>query len=647
MPLHRIRWLRAASAEADRVLAYAARELARYVQQLCGARWDRRRARRLEDSADTVWLGVCDQMPSGPAPLTPAPWDDGYAIWADGGNLYIAGRNPRSVLFGVYAFLEEQGVRFLRPGRDGEVIPRLDAIALPAAPIVEQPRYRHRGVCIEGAPSLQHALGMVDWCAKKRMNTVFLQFLSSRYFYNLWYERPYNPRYADHTLSDEEALALDEQVIAALQQRGLVFHRVGHGWTSAAIGMPRSGWVKADEPVPSQYVRYLAEVNGERKLFQDIPINTELCYSYQPAFDAFVDTVVRYAEAHPELDVVHVWLSDAVNNKCECADCRVLSISDWYAKIINALSEALHQRAPATRFVFLSYIELLWAPEQVAIEDRYGNAILMFAPISRCYGHALTDPACDDGQPWPRPPLNQFAVSHHNAFFLRALAGWRQVFGGDSFDFDYHLMWANWHQGTDTVIARILYADLQHLKRLGLDGIVSCQSFRVFYPSGLAMTALAEGLWNPDVPWKERSRRYLEAAFGPDADFAADYLARSEGFLATDDPHRRALPFSDASPQKLAAASAFLEGALAELTQRQEATEDRVRQRSLELLAHHARLLQFLVKAYQARTPAAANRQLDRAAAFLRRTEPRDHTYIDTQLALRLSVEAHRRQEGE
>ena len=325
--------------------------------------------------------------------------------------LYIAGRNARSVLFGVYAFLETQGVRFVRPGPAGEVIPAIADVTLPSTPIVEIAHYRHRGVCIEGATSLDHALGMVDWCAKRRMNTVFLQFIHSGYFYNQWYERKYNPKHAGAPLTEAEALQYDDQLIAAMQRRGLIFHRVGHGWTSAAFGMPRSGWVTETAPVPPDAVRWLAEVKGERKLFADIPINTELCYSFQPAFDAFVETIVRYCEAHPELDVVHVWLSDAFNNKCECAACRPLTIADWYARIINALSEALHHRTPSTRFVFLAYFELWWAPEQVQIDDRHGNAILMFAPITRCFGHALGDPACDDGQEWPRPPLNQHAVS--------------------------------------------------------------------------------------------------------------------------------------------------------------------------------------------------------------------------------------------
>jgi len=640
MVLSHVRWLATADPAMDGTLDFAARELARYIRRLSGSDCGVQRARSFGQVADTAWLGLCGRLPQPrDAALTPALWDDGYAVWKADGGLFIAGRNARSVLFGVYDLLERQGVRFIRPGPDGEIIPRLSSILLPEKPIVEQAYYRHRGVCIEGAPSLDHALGMVDWCAKKRMNTLFLQFFSSRYFYNNWYARPYNPPFADHEVSDAEAIAMDNEVIAALKTRGMVFHHVGHGWTATAIGMPRSGWVKAGEAVAADRVRWLAEIKGERKLFHDIPINTELCYSFRPAFDALVEAVVRYVEAHPETDVVHVWLSDATNNKCECPECRKLTISDWYAKIINALSEALHRRAPGKRFVFLCYKELLWPPEQVAIDERYGNAIMMFAPITRSYGRSLADPTTDDGKAYPRPPLNECVDPRTNAFFAKTLADWRRAFHGDSFDFDYHLMWAVWSHLTDTVVARIYHEDLQHLKRIGVDGIISCQSFRAFYPSGLAMTVLAEALWNPRVAWPEMRRGYLEAAFGESAGFVDGYLAQLESLLDTGDADWRVPPLSNADAAKLARVYDLLKAALEELRSRRASASNPTHRRSLDILAHHARFLQIIVKAYQAnlaRKPDEARAALDRAADYLRRTEPRYHRFMDTQLLLRM-----------
>ena len=158
MDVSQVRWVRSGTQEVDAVLAYAGRELARYVRKLVGIVWDVRGVDSIEGRSETVWLGICDQMPDPPeGALTPAPWDDGFAVWTGENGLYVAGRNARSVLFGIYACLERQGARFVRPGYDGEVIPRIDDLNLPTFPIVEESRYRHRGVCIEGAPSLPHA----------------------------------------------------------------------------------------------------------------------------------------------------------------------------------------------------------------------------------------------------------------------------------------------------------------------------------------------------------------------------------------------------------------------------------------------------------------------------------------------------------
>ena len=162
-------------------------------------------------------------------------------------------------------------------------------------------------------------------------------------------------------------------------------------------------------------------------------------------------------------------------------------------------------------------------------------------------------------------------------------------------------MWAIWQQLTDTHLAQVFYEDLGQLKTLGLDGIVSCQSFRAFYPSGLAMATLAEALWNPNQPLEAIRQAHIEAAFGPDAAFADDYLRKTEAFLGTGDPHRRALPFSDATAEALAECAAFLQASLTDLEARQNAAADPVRRLSLALLANHARLLAQIVASHQAR----------------------------------------------
>ena len=646
MHIQSVLWLATSDPAADATLRFAAEELARYLHDLTGDDYESSRASAFDGHGDAHWLGLCDWLPQPKeVSLRPSLWDDGYAIWASKGQLFLAGKNHRSVLYGVYDLLARQGIRFVRPGASEEIIPHRDVIWLPETPLVEEAHYRHRGVCIEGAPSLEHALGMVDWCAKKRMNSILLQFFTDRYFFQRWYGREYNPQFADHDVSDSEAMSLDRQVIAAIKQRGMILHQVGHGWTSLALGLPRSGWVTTSEEVPRERRRWLAQVDGERKLYKGIPLNTELCYSHRPARDAFVGNVVRFCQTHPEVDVVHVWLSDAPNNKCECADCRELSISDWYATLVNELSCELYKHMPGKRFVFLCYFELWWPPQRVALDERYGNAIMMFAPITRCYGHELWEASCDDGMAHAEPALNQLVYPRSNTFFARSLASWRAAFQGDSFDFDYHIKWANWRQLTDTALARTFHTDLGRLKGAGLNGLVNCQSFRTFYPTGLPLAILTEGLWDPSQSWQAQKQRYYRDAYGKDAKYVGQYLERIESGLATGDPHRKHPPLDGFAEDELAEMRGFLIESRATLAGLRDRADEPVHARSLDILAYHTDLLLLLIAAHLADRSGdecAASKALDATASFLRRTEPEFHQVIDTQLMLDLVVEETR-----
>ena len=159
------------------------------------------------------------------------------------------------------------------------------------------------------------------------------------------------------------------------------------------------------------------------------------------------------------------------------------------------------------------------------------------------------------------------------------------------------------------------------------------------------MPTLAEALWDPTVPWQEMRARYLEAAFGEHAGFADEYLRSLESFLDSGDPHWRTTPFTNSTAQQLAACADFLATGLFEISLRRESTVERARDRSLDLLAYHARFLQFLVQAHRAQLSgqqAEADRALNAAADFLRDTEPAYSIFIDTQLALR-AVDAARR----
>ena len=61
-------------------------------------------------------------------------YDDRLVVSITDGKGYIAGSNSRSVLYGVYAFLEACGCKWIRQGKDGDYIPKCCLLYTSASP---------------------------------------------------------------------------------------------------------------------------------------------------------------------------------------------------------------------------------------------------------------------------------------------------------------------------------------------------------------------------------------------------------------------------------------------------------------------------------------------------------------------------------
>jgi hypothetical protein len=624
----------------DATLNFAAKEFARYARKVAGVALPIKHVSRFQprEGASGIWLGIALPTRSEKkGSLEASRWDDAYTIEQRSQQLVISGANSRSVLFGVYAYFERLGARWVRPGPNGEWLPTLKALPRKPFHLHEQASHRHRGVCIEGAPSLEHALGMLDWMAKRRMNSFFLQFQVSSTFWERWTSRRYNPYFGKpEPLSDADYAENDARVITEVKKRGLLLHQVGHGWTAASVGLPHNGWQTTEQEVAPEQRRWLAKVNGKRDIFQRIPVNTELCYSHAPAFKGLLSTIVAYARAHPDVDVLHIWLSDAMNNKCECKHCAAMSPADWYVKIVNELSRQLAEATPDLRFVFLSYFESWWAPEQLTVDVPAGNAILMFAPISRCFRHTLTDPSCADANSndLQRQPLNHAAMPRTNQALVQLLGQWWKVYEGDSFLFDYYL-WSGLHtQASDVTLARLMHKDMQALKGLGLNGHVSCQVLRSFWPTGLPMSAMADTLWNRRVNWRTLKGAFFQAAYGDDAEWVERYLNRLEKMLLIAPAHGGTERMETKAPKQLRTLEGYLQDHHVELLARADAAPDATRRESLQLLAHHN---QFLLMKCQAVLGKLDAQQLK---TWLLKSERQVHPFLDVPALMAMQMGA-------
>jgi hypothetical protein len=386
----------------------------------------------------------------------------------------------------------------------------------------ETASYDHRGVCIEGAVSVDHVLSLVDWLPKQGFNSYFIQFREAYTFFQRWYASEDGSGEADPAFDLDRARAYTRRIRAAVKARGLWLHMVGHGWTCEPFGISGTGWYRDDGELPEATRRHLALIKGVRELWHGVALNTNLCYGNPETRSIMVDSIVEYARTNEDVDIVHVWLADGSNNHCECELCVEREPADWYVMLLNEIDSALTDAGLDTRIVFLIYVDLLWPPRTEALRnpDRF---ILMFAPISRSYNQAFSAGA------EPLPDLPPFERNHlsfpkdpaANVAFLR---GWQQGFSGDSFDFDYHYMWDHFTDPAQTALPRVLHQDLQCLRDIGLNGFISCQVQRAFLPTGLGMTVMGRTLWDRTLTFDQIRQDHFRHCFGADGPRVWDWL---------------------------------------------------------------------------------------------------------------------------
>ena len=499
---------------------FAAEELAKYLKKGTGIPCSI--TRRKKEDADFV-LGVSEILGIKRSPKI-TDEDDWIFITPWKKNYILTGSNPRSVLFAVYRYLSELGFRWIRPGKTGEIIPKINRF-LPkkSLKVNEAPSYRFRTLCIEGATSYQHIINLIDWETKHGMNGYFIQFDYGIHFFKRWYEHPDNPFWKGKPFSQEDSRKVVEGIIREIKKRGLRFERMGHGWTCRAIGIEGEGWDPTQQNIPEEKKEFLALLNGKRDLFNNVPLNTNLCYSNPAVRNAMTDKIVEYARAHPEVDALHFWLADGSNNNCECENCMKRRVSDFYVDMLNELDEKLTARNIPVKIVFLIYVDLLWAPEYSRINnpDRF---ILMFAPITRSYSR----PFCDSRKstehitPYVKNKLQFPRDATANIEYLEM---WQKVFNGSGVDFDYHIIWPCYYDLNQIGLARVLHKDVQSLSCIGLHGFISCQNQRASFPHNLLMDVLAKTLWNKKTPFNSILHNTFADAYGKDGKRAVDFFS--------------------------------------------------------------------------------------------------------------------------
>ena len=512
----------------DTTILFAARELKRYLEKMSSAPLEIALNQTAAVGDSMLSLGLFADFSLSAEALQDPQSDDAIDIKVEQLNGRIAGSNPRSVLIAVYRFLELSGCCWLRPGKDGDVIPQKDITGLSAV-LQDTASYRHRGMCIEGSVSLENMLDSVAWAPKVGLNTYMLEFMLPYLYFDKWYSHHGNPFKEPEPRSIEECYAYKAMIAREIKRRGMTYHDMGHGWTCTAVGLPaelvrpwNAFYPEIEPGVQKKMDKYLAMIDGERKIVHDSPLNTNLCYGNPEVRDIMVDNMLTYCLQHPEVDVLHLWLGDSWNTQCECELCADTTPSDFMIMICNKLDKVLARHKVKTKICFIAYVDTMWPPQNEHLEnpDRF---MLLYAPISRTYSEPYDDNT--EGvvlQPYVRNKLPRPRHVRENIGYLKE---WFKTFAGDGLCFEYHFWLDHYFDPGYYAMGKILAQDIRQLEKLGLNGIIEDQTQRAYFPTGFPMYLYGKTLWNKDAGFDALAKAYFAGAFGEDADACLCYMA--------------------------------------------------------------------------------------------------------------------------
>jgi hypothetical protein len=496
---------------------FAMEELVRYLSRMMpDLRWE-------TDSgspAKTIWVGLFEDFGIPSEGLVDKKYDDAFVVDIDELEGLIAGSNDRSILFGIYRFLEQAGCHWARHGATGEYIPEKDVSSLKVR-IEDRAAYRYRGVCIEGADTYENVLDNIDWIMKVGLNSYFLEFFIPYTFFERYYSHKNSTCKKPEPLSVESVKKWTGQLEGEIKKRGLLYHAVGHGWTCKPLGLPGFDWDPVEDHINSEDRELLALVGGKRELYQGVPINTNLCYSNPKVRTRMVKAVVDYLESHRYVDLLHFWLADNFNNHCECPNCQNAIPSDFYVKLLNEIDAELTRLGNTTRIVFLAYEDLLWAPEKEKFinPDRF---VFLFAPISRTYSKTYDVPCADTSvAPYNR---NHLTLPRDVGENIAHMYHWRKMFHGDAFAYEYYFMWDHLFDPGYYGMTEVMSQDIRNLRKIGLNGLISDQCQRSFFPTGFPMYVMGRMLWDDKASVDDIAREYFDRTFGEDGEACRHYL---------------------------------------------------------------------------------------------------------------------------
>ena len=442
-------------------IAFAARELQRYVKEMSGAELPIVNA----PSRKSAILLVSRPLERDKQVLDDPREVDHYRLDIDARNLRIDGASPRAVLFGAYDILERLGCGWCVPGDD--VVPKRDTLRLAPLRMDTRPAFQYRMMLDFPMLSVAQTIAISDWLAKNRMNWV-RECPNAHGEPTAWYERR-------------------ERVVPELKQRGLRLIVGGH---TMHTWLPETHFASHPE--------WFAHDSGVRK-------PPTLCVSNPEMTTELIQNMQRFLDRCPEVDVIDLWHTDS-EVFCHCAKCT-------RGVVVDTAKEKPPADAVQSAYV-ISYIEFV---NRVAAAIARSHPNVMIGPLI----YSQTDRAMPDGCPALADNV-MLGLAHFHRDSYRPLVGGPKsainlrLLGNDltwiakskhSYIYEYYNSWIAPYVYPG---AQVIVRDLQILETLQVQGVSS----DMYGYSPVNMYVAARALWAPNISWKRAVRDFCVRYYG-------------------------------------------------------------------------------------------------------------------------------------
>ena len=514
---------------------YAAEELKKYIVGMSDGKIlpeiiHNADAKKADDGE--IVLGLLSELLLSEEGLDDPMLDDIIDVNVDKLTGYISGSNPRSVLMGVYRYCESAGVRYLRPGADGDYIPSAD-IMNHSFSMRKKADYPFRGECSEGAISYEHMRDTVYWLPKIGMNLYMIEGLVPYTYMHKWYGHVYNTKLrTPGQVTDYEML---KRYISRLERdikrAGLQLHTIGHGWMFEKLGIHDSDDKSEKDGIAAltdEQKSVLALVNGKRDLCYGNTFFTHFCYSNPKARRLLVDFMVEYVESKPHVDFIHMWLADSINNQCECDECKKREPSDWYVMMLNELDEELTKRGSEAKIVFIMYNDTVRPPKEFKLNNP--RRFILLSAIGMFYEDGYKNEECpEELPPYERNNYSQFSAPMR----MKCYRDWKSLCGGiKSFIYEYRYYTDMYCDISQMRVSGETSRDMKALSDISFDGCISDQTPRMFLPTSLPLTTMGKTLFDVNTDFERLKDDYFLSAFGADGELVKEFLDKLSVLLS-------------------------------------------------------------------------------------------------------------------